>query len=82
MDHKEISLLEILMLPDGFAVKAHPMLHNPDMGFVRNRLVEILPVLAEQLRSPSETAVIEIKEGELTGAILMVNQDFMAKTKH
>ena len=65
---EEISLLEIVMIPQGFGVRVHPDLMGGDMELVRKRISEMLPVLGRQILNPTEET-IAVNDGEVSGAM-------------
>lgn len=70
--NKQISIFEVVMLPDGFGVSIHPLIETEEWEFVRNRLAEMLPEIAKQILNPSAVTEVAIDGGTM----VMVNTGF------
>ena len=79
---QEVSLLEIIMLPNGYSVRTFRELNDPDMGYMRERLADILTLLAKELRSPFSQDSVPVEVGDQTGSLIMVREPASIRTKH
>ena len=65
----KIEVLAIYMLEDGFQIEAHPLVTTPDGEFVRERLIDMLPVIVKQLKNPYDAHKVKNSKGDEYGVL-------------
>ena len=65
----KIEILTIYMLEDGFQIEAHPLISEPDGEFVRERLIDMLPVIVQQLKNPYDAHKVKNSKGDEYGVL-------------
>ena len=65
----KIEVLAIYMLEDGFQIEAHPLITTPDGEFVKERLIDMLPVIVQQLKNPDDTHKVKNSDGHEYGVL-------------
>ena len=79
---ERIEILKIFMLPDGFEIEVHPLIPRDEGEFVRDRLAEMLPVLATQIGDPETARKFSMAKGNAYGVLYEVTNRDKTKKPH
>ena len=79
---ERIEILKIFMLPDGFEIEVHPLIPRDEGEFIRDRLAEMLPVLAAQIGDPATARKFPMADGNAYGVLFEVTNRDQTKKPH
>jgi hypothetical protein len=82
MREESVLILEIHMMTDGFQIEVHPLVAADEGQFVRDRLAELLPELAKQLKNPSAPREIDVADGHARAILYEVTGNPDRKKAH
>jgi hypothetical protein len=72
---KRVEVLAVYMFEDGFSIEVHPLVTTDDGEFVRDRLIELLPVFAKQLKNPDSVREVKTENGISYGVLWPVHSN-------
>jgi len=70
------------MLQDGFEIEVHPLIPREEGAFVRDRLAEMLPVLAMQIGDPETARKFPMAKGNAYGVLYEIIDRDQTKKPH
>lgn len=66
---KRVEVMAVYMFEDGFSIEVHPLVTTEDGEFVKDRLIEFLPVFAKQLKNPDSVNQVKMEDGTAYGVL-------------
>jgi hypothetical protein len=82
MEEESFVILQIHMLMDGFQIELHPIVAANEGQFIRDRLAELLPELAKQLKNPVDVREIGIADGQARAILFKITGNPDRKKAH
>jgi hypothetical protein len=79
---ERVEILKIFMLPDGFEIEVHHLIPRDEGEFVRDRLAEMLPILATQIGDPETARKFSMDQGNAYGVLYEVTNRDKTKKPH